>query len=574
MFVQHYQAQLRHIRELAASFAMAHPALAPMLLGTRADPDVERVLEGVAFLTALTRQKLDDEFPEFTQELIDLLLPHYLRPVPASTMVAFESDTSPRTSIHVPRGTNVASIPVDGTACQFTTTWDLQVTPLRLTAVTVRGDPADPPTLELEFTSPGRPLQDWCDDTLRLFLSSGYDEGSRLLLLLARHVRDVWVSAQGTQPFSLGRQALILPAFAPSLMPVAPQDFPAHAVVQEYLTLPEKFLYVDVCGFQHWRTRAGARRFTLNIAFDAHHTWMPPIDSASFMLHVVPVVNLFEIDAEPIDHQHRTFEYAVEPSGTPRTHYTVHDVTRVSGWKSGQAQARAYLPFRMHPHGAYANTPTFRITRRSAADGGCSTFISLQYPPETEAAQETLSLRLRCTNGTLAEALGVGDLHARCVNTPDRMQFTNIRPIAPGRMPPLDENLLWRLLSHLHINLSSVADAARIRDLLALYLPGADDERAQVRANRRRIDGLEDVRIDAETRLVGRGGLRRGQAITLQCRSDHFAGIGDLFVFGSVLERLLGDCAAFGGFVRVTLDDPLSGSRFEWPARIGAKLLI
>ena len=32
-------------------------------------PDVERLLEGVAFLNGLTRQKLDDEFPELLQEL-------------------------------------------------------------------------------------------------------------------------------------------------------------------------------------------------------------------------------------------------------------------------------------------------------------------------------------------------------------------------------------------------------------------------------------------------------------------------------------------------------------------------
>lgn len=574
MFLRHYQAQLRNLRELAAGFADTHPTLAPMLLGTRADPDVERVLEGVAFLTALTGQKLDDEFPEFTQELIDLLLPHVLRPLPASTLVTFEPDTPPRTPIDIPGGTDIASAPVDGTACRFTTTCALRVTPLRIDAVTVRSAPASPPGLELRFSLQGIPLQEWGDDTLRLFLSSGYEEGSCLLLLLARHVRDVHVSAAGTQPFRLGRDALRFPGFTPSLVPGAAHDFCAHRIVQEFLCLPEKFLYVDVHGLQHWHERGHSTAFTLHISLDAIPPWLPPIDTTSFMLHVVPAVNLFDLDAEPIDHQHRAVEYRVEPAGTPRAHYTVHDVTRVSGWTAGEAQARAYLPFRMHPHDTAVDTPTYRVTRRATAARGCATFISLQHPPHTRAAPEILSLRLRCTNGHLPEALGVGDLSVRCASSPDRMRFANIRPIAPGRGPPLDEGLLWRLLSHLHLNLQSLADAARIRDLLSLYLPGADDEHDHVRANRRRIEGLEGLRIATETRLVGRGGIRRGQAVTLRCRSDHFAGMGDLFVFGSVLERLLGDCAALGAFIRVELEDPHSGNRFQWPPRIGNKPLI
>ena len=86
MFNRYYEDELNKLKGLAVEFAQNNPALAPMLSGSSADPDVERLLEGVAFLTGLTRQKLDDEFPEFVQELANLLFPHYLRPVPASTI--------------------------------------------------------------------------------------------------------------------------------------------------------------------------------------------------------------------------------------------------------------------------------------------------------------------------------------------------------------------------------------------------------------------------------------------------------------------------------------------------------
>ena len=55
-------------------------------LGAEADPDVERLLEGVAFLTGRIRQKVDDEIPELFQSLMSLMWPHYLRPVPSTAM--------------------------------------------------------------------------------------------------------------------------------------------------------------------------------------------------------------------------------------------------------------------------------------------------------------------------------------------------------------------------------------------------------------------------------------------------------------------------------------------------------
>ena len=63
-FLEYYEDELAHIRVLAAEFADLHPAVARNLsLDTVPCPDpyVERLLEGVAFLAARTRLKLDGE---------------------------------------------------------------------------------------------------------------------------------------------------------------------------------------------------------------------------------------------------------------------------------------------------------------------------------------------------------------------------------------------------------------------------------------------------------------------------------------------------------------------------------
>src|SRR4030042_1552847 len=104
MFNRYYQEELAHLKEVGADFARAHPALAPMLSGPSADPDVERLLEGVAYLTALLRQKLDDEFPEIVHDLMHLIWPHYLRPVPSTTLITFSPKQTLKQSLKIPAG--------------------------------------------------------------------------------------------------------------------------------------------------------------------------------------------------------------------------------------------------------------------------------------------------------------------------------------------------------------------------------------------------------------------------------------------------------------------------------------
>jgi len=127
VFNKYYQQELQNLGELAREFSKAHPAIAPMLSGPSSDPDVERLLEGVAFLTGLLHRKLDDEFPEIIHGLMDSIFPHYLRPIPSTSIVVFSPKPSLQESVTVPAGTSVASIPVEGIKCIFQTCFTTEV---------------------------------------------------------------------------------------------------------------------------------------------------------------------------------------------------------------------------------------------------------------------------------------------------------------------------------------------------------------------------------------------------------------------------------------------------------------
>ena len=93
----YYERELTFIRQMAAEFKEKYPKVAGRLLldgGECEDPHVERLIEAFALLSGRIHHKLDDEFPEIAEALLDQLYPHYLRPVPPQAIAQFQLDPS------------------------------------------------------------------------------------------------------------------------------------------------------------------------------------------------------------------------------------------------------------------------------------------------------------------------------------------------------------------------------------------------------------------------------------------------------------------------------------------------
>ena len=111
-----YETELAHLRDMGAEFARQHPKIAGRLaLGSLdvADPYVERLLEGFAFLAARIQLRMEAEFPTFTQSLLQMAYPHYLAPTPAMAVVQFRPDATLRAAPQgalLPAGTALRSL--------------------------------------------------------------------------------------------------------------------------------------------------------------------------------------------------------------------------------------------------------------------------------------------------------------------------------------------------------------------------------------------------------------------------------------------------------------------------------
>jgi type VI secretion system protein ImpG len=572
---KYYQEELQNLRELGAEFARVHPALAPLLSGPSADPDVERLLEGVAFLTGLIRRKLDDDFPEIIHSLTDLIFPHYLRPIPATTVVAFRPKPNLQETLRIPAGTALASVPVDGTECRFRTCTDLEVHPLRLTAAELIQQPGQRDRIRLALQLSGPDLSRWSVKRLRLYLGDEYSQATDLFMHLTRHVRRITLHpVAGGSDRALPPTALRPVGFdlANSLLAFPSQAFRGFRLLQEYFVLPQKFLFLDLDGFDGWTDRGKGNAFEIHFELTSAPVPPPKVRPEHFVLFAAPVINLFAQDAEPVLLDHRTDKIRIRPSAKDPSHVQVYSVDRVEGFVQGSVARREYVPLELFSQ-HQADRPVYQILRsQSPVTDLPEVALALTYPVESpEPVTETLSMALTCTNGALPERLQLGDICRPTSSTPELVTFQNILPPTSPIQPALEENALWRFLSHLSLNYLSIANVDNLKEMLRLYIfPGRD--RTRIASNLKRVEGILDLKVTPSDRLVS-GLPMRGQAIQLSARQDHFAGLGDFFLFGSLLDLFLGVYSSMNSFIRFSMKDTVTGETYTWPTRIGDRSL-
>lgn len=577
MLNRYFQEELDRLKDLGSEFARMHPAVAPMLSGLSTDPDVERLLEGVAFLTGLLRQKLDDDFPEIIHELFQLIWPHYLRPLPSTAIVAFSPKFHSKQIIHIDKGVQLAAEPVDGTTCLFRTCYDVDVHPLSIEEAVLEENPGQPPVIRLVLTLQDLSLQEWQPQSLRFYLAGNPTQAADLYLLLRHHLKHVVLTTPGSDMNCVLTPEHLQPVGFDSndtVIPYPTQSFPGFRILQEYFVLPEKFLFLDLIGWHKWENRGDGQTFEICFELNRLPFKAPRVRTQSFILGATPVINLFSHDADPIRLDHRQDAYSIRPAGGNGRNFQIYTIESVTGFVQGTAREKKYVPFDAFSSTAATQSMYHVKIRQSPIYQRFDFFLSVAYPPKKHTpVPETLSIELLCTNGLLPEGLRNGDICHPTSSTPEFVDFENIRPPTAAIWPPLGNNMLWKLVSHLCLNYQSLATAKNLKAVLALYNFEENRDRSGFLANQKRIAGIQAVTARSINQLVDQV-MMRGRQIQVDLRQDHFAGEGDLFLFGSVLEHFLSSCASMNTFTQLIFKEVLKGESYQWPARIGDHPLI
>lgn len=346
---RYYRQELDYLRQLSKLLATEKPHLARFLSEKGADPDIERLLEGVAFLTGSLRQKIEDEFPELTHGLIRMLWPNYLRPVPSITLIEYTPDMD-KTSVpvRIPRneqfitgagiagGEQVLSInagaePDVAPPCTFTLCRDIWLLPVQVGSVEDHSTPRNG-IIDITFTvAPGTDFATLDLNKLRFWLGND-DNYTRYQLYL-------WFCEYlQSAELVIGEQTIWLPEFMLKAVGFQPQDamlpwpgnvHSGYRILQEYFCYTDSFLFFDACGIPALPVGLQANSFTLRLRFSRPLPADIRLRRDSLRLYCAPAINLFFHHAEVISLDNRQADYPLIPSRHYPDHYDIFSVNSV-----------------------------------------------------------------------------------------------------------------------------------------------------------------------------------------------------------------------------------------------------
>jgi type VI secretion system protein ImpG len=606
----YYERELTYIRQLAAEFAEKYPKVASRLVLERdkcEDPHVERLLEGFAFLAARVHLKIDDEFPEITESLLQIVYPNYIRPVPSMSVVEFQLDPDSgklTTGLKIDRHSMLYSKPVGGVPCKFRTCYDTTVWPIKVTAAEWKTPDRLRPAVRASDSVAAVRLELRCGpdtvfpalemDELTFYLSGEGALVFKFYELLASRLTRILIRdpRPGSQvpTIALDASQLVPLGFEEDelLMPHVRRSFVGYALLHEYFTFPEKFLFFKLKGLREvWEAgfEGSAEIIFLFSRFEGEgrrEILESGISPQMFRLSCTPIVNLFPQTAEPLLLDQKKYEYSVIPDIRRMNATEVFSIDEVTSYNSSTQEAVKFLPFYSFHQGIADNRyRAFWIASRRPSsrrnDIGTDMYISLldlsmrTVHPDTDS----LTIRTTCTNRDLPARLPFGaesgdfDLEN---NGPIERIISLVKPTMPLR-PPTGKDVQWRLISQLSLNYLSLVSEGReaLQQVLALHnFTGSAFARKM-------IDGI--IRVESKrhfARMLSEYGVHfaRGTRVEIEFDEEQFVG-GGVYLFASVLEQFLGHYVHVNGFSQLAASTKQRKEILrEWPPRAGRQILV
>lgn len=582
----YYERELAFLRQHSREFAERYPKLAGQLLLSGEgcdDPHVERMIQSFALMTARVSKKLEDSYPQFTEALLNVLYPHYLRPFPSCSIAHFEHGGGELSSVAtIPRATELQSRPIKGAICKFRTAWDVQLAPVTIGDLSFNPIASAPSEVRLpvgcnavlSFSLALRGSNAEVGlgkiDKLRVYIDAEPSVASALRDAI--FLRKLKVYAVGAdERWRIAREKLIGEvgfADQEALIDMPDTSHGAYRYLTEYFCFPEKFNFFDINIGEIPSGLHGEGKVTLHIALgdlradsDASRL-LQTLTTQNLRLGCVPVVNLFAQRGDPIRISNRQTAYPVVADGRRAYAYDVYSIDSVRRVRQ-TAQGEAITEFRSFFSLRHGETPErngyYWYAQRdelvAVTSPGYETSLSIvdaDFDP-VQPKTDVLSLQLTCTNRELPTLMSVGmpsgDLFLEGGSSVRSIKLLR-KPTQPCRFDHRRDGQ-WRIISHLSLNhLSLTGNGLKaFQEMLALYdLP-------RTAASRRQIEGVLGIeQCDKTVWMAGKpfACFVRGLEVRITIDESSFVGSG-LDVFVRCIDRFLGLYVSLNSFIQLVV---------------------
>lgn len=605
-----YERELAYLRKMGAEFGERYPRIASRLLlepDRCEDPHVERLIESFAFLAARIHLRLNDDLPEISTALLELIYPHYLRPLPAMSIAECQVDAGQgkqSAGVVLPAQTALTSKrTVEGMPCRFRTVYPVEIWPITVAEAQWR--------LPEAIASPARvsgaagvlrillrsakdidlrtlPLKD-----VRLFLSGESSVTLTLYELLSRNCIKILVR-DPKQPHK--RCAEILPQrLKPTgfedeqaMLPYSRRSFAGFRLLQEYFSFPEKFLFFQLEEMDAATSVASADEVEVLIYVsqferpERAQQLEVGVSASTLRLACTPIINLFDQAAEPILLTQTQHEYRVIPDMRFQQMMEIFSINEVLATSPSRRSTTPVTPFFAHRYDTVAGQPKVywhAVRRYTPFDERQPSDMYLSMVDVegvlTEPSAEVLTVHCSCTNHDLPSRLAIsaseGDFDAEGYGLVSRIRAL-YRP-TPSVQPPRGRGQAWRLISQLSLNYLSLSESglSAFQEILRVH---NFSEAAHLQ---NQIASLLEMGVRPHFALMQThlGSMpARGTRVELLLDERQFAP-GGAYLFSAVLNRFLASYTSLNSFCQLAVRSNLrKGMLGEWRPSSGNRELL
>ncbi|TDO95530.1 type VI secretion system baseplate subunit TssF [Marinomonas balearica] len=560
---EYFEAELRLLKEESQEFAKAYPEQAAMLSLSAVrdrDPYVERLLEGMAFLTSKIRERLDDSVPELSQSLLDQLAPSLCRPFPSHLVLEFSSSNVSNSVVGLPKGTVISSQykGPDDIKCHFQTTSDIELVPFQIqdikaTDVLGRGTKL---VIELEknvgvawadIQVKRLPMFLNCDRSLAYVL---YEALTNATAMYGLEIND----RQGDAAISASRLSIDA-----NTLPSYEQGHAAYNILFDYFNARDRFMFIELTNLDYSLLEDSAQRLTVTIQTDVFLPSTHKVDRQTFRLNSVSGINTFPAEAEPIKACSKLPDFLVSVDRECGSQASAYWISEVASRDLKTGSVTEYKSLHKLDYRSEQDS-TFMAQLKRSSTGKWQHYISLAGPQNMD--EQTLSIGLTATNNNYPRKyLDVGDV---CELPPEIEQSVSVRNISrPSKVmePPSNHDFGWQLVSMLSQNLTLLDSANKLRALLGLF------DWSGLEENKNRILGIDGLTQTRQQR-VKKGILFNIICFELTVSEAGFSSSADVYFFGSVLHAFFSAYADISERIETKITAVPSNKEWFWEASL------
>lgn len=595
----YYSQELEYIREKSVDFASQYPKVAGRL-GIHqtecADPYVERLLEGFSFLTARLRLRIDSEETEFTRNLLEVLFPSYLAPLPSAAIVQInlnEKEGSFDSNYHIPKGEKLRSDVAKGeqTACEFVTTQSLDLWPIKLDELlylTNERDllekglvnlPKNCSAIELGVsTFNSVEFSALSIDRLKFYLSGPDVMRNMLLTGLFNHLERVTVCARRddeTIHYTISPDQLRLCGLSQdeALLPSNNREFHSYKSLQEYFLLPESFSFIELCGLSEMAASLQCSELKFYFLFNKA---MPQLEDALtkdlFLLNCVPVINLFHKKMDRLIIDNKTTEYKISPDKSKPRDFEIYLVQQVMGLGDNNYRQTIlpassadssdddmtdqyfYSGIRKKKHiASLKNNKLFRGDYL-----GSDYYLALMQGNHSAYSEQVkqISIDALCTNRNLVQSIPLGEGDTDFVidiNAPVESIHCLSKLTSPA-IPDYENNtpVLINLLSMNYACFSpgeGIKNAQQLKKLISVFI------NTNKQAHKRTLESIQKLEVEESVRVVFRDNRIvhvRGTLLVLTIALQAYH-TNNFFVLGCLLQKMFSTMVSINAYVELKI---------------------